>query len=311
MEAIMSFDIQTFFDARTWTLTYVLFDQTTRDAVIIDPVLDYEPVGSKVWTESADEVIAFLRARRLVPHLILETHAHADHLSGSQHIKEAFPMAKVAIGAEIRTVQRLFKTVFDLPPDFPTDGSQFDLLLEDGQTVRAGSLSFDVIYTPGHTPACATYRFGDTVFTGDTLFMPDIGTGRCDFPAGSSDDLYTSVHERLYTPPEHTRVFVGHDYPPESRDVAYETTIGASKELNVALPAARGREDFVAWRDARDRTLSAPRLLYQSVQVNVDAGALPPEHANAKRYLKIPINIFKPTPEPASIDLATLDEAAS
>ncbi len=184
--------------------------------------------------------------------------------------------------------------MFDPPVDFPTDGRQFDRLLEDGETVEAGSLVFEVIFTPGHTPACATYKFEDAVFTGDALFMPDMGTGRCDFPAGSADDLYRSIIERIYTLPDETRVFVGHDYQPGGRGLAFETTVGEQKRSNVQLPAGRSREDFVAFRTQRDAGLSAPKLLFQSVQVNVDAGSLPEPSSNAMRYLKIPINAFRP-----------------
>lgn len=193
----MTIAIETFYDARTSTLTYVVYDPTTRDAVIIDPVLDYNPIGSKIWTESVDEAIAFIQGKELTLHLILETHAHADHLSGSQTLKQAFPEAQVAIGARITHVQQVFKEVFDLPSDFATDGSQFDLLVEDNAVLKAGALSIRSLYTPGHTPACVTYQIDDALFTGDALFMPDQGTGRCDFPAGSAEDLYRSITERL------------------------------------------------------------------------------------------------------------------
>lgn len=287
--------IEPFFDERTWTLTYVVYDPATRDAVIIDPVLDYDPVGSKVWTESADRVIDFVRANDLLVHYVLETHAHADHLSGSQTIKEQFPDVQVAIGARITKVQEVFKSVFDLPADFPTDGRQFDRLVDDGERIQAGSLEFEVIATPGHTPACVTYRIEDTVFTGDALFMPDMGTGRCDFPAGSANELYDSIR-RLYALPDETRVFVGHDYMPDGRELAFETTIGEEKARNVQLAADTTRDEFVAFRTKRDKILAAPKLLFQSVQVNVDAGALPKPHANERRYLRIPINVFRPEP---------------
>lgn len=290
-------EVKTFFDKRTFTLTYVVYDPQTRDAVVIDPVLDYEPASSKTWTESADAVIGFVAAERLRLHYIMETHAHADHLSGSQHIKKRHPDAKIAISEGITTVQQTFKQVFGLPEDFPTDGRQFDRLLKDGETVRAGSLAVDVIFTPGHTPACATYKIDDATFTGDALFMPDMGTGRCDFPAGSAVDLYRSVTERLYTLPDDTRVFVGHDYQPGGRPLAYESTIGESKQRNVQLRADTPQEEFVEFRTKRDKTLAAPRLLFQSVQVNIDAGALPQPSPNEMRYLRIPINVFRPEPE--------------
>jgi glyoxylase-like metal-dependent hydrolase (beta-lactamase superfamily II) len=281
--------IETFYDADTFTLTYVVYDAATRDAVLIDPVLAYDPIGSKTSTSTLRPVIEFVKAKGLRVHYVLETHAHADHLSGSQYFKHHFPDARVAIGARITDVQEVFKGVFQLDPDFPTDGSQFDRLLEDGQVVEAGSLRFETIFTPGHTPACATYRFGDVVFTGDALFMPDQGTGRCDFPAGSADDLYGSIM-KLYALPDDTRVFVGHDYQPDGRPVRWETTIGASKKHNVQLPADLDRAAFVAARQARDATLAAPRLLYPSVQVNVRAGHLPAPHPESGlRYLTVPV----------------------
>jgi len=287
-------NIKPFFDSRTWTMTYVVFDPETKDAVVIDPVLDYDPWASTTWTESVDEVLAFLAEENLTLHYILETHAHADHLSGSQMIKDKYPDAKVVIGEHIKTVQSTFKHVFDLPADFPTDGSQFDKLVKDGETLTAGTLAIDTIATPGHTPACVTFKVEDAIFTGDALFMPDMGTGRCDFPAGSATDLYRSITERLYTLPDDTRVFVGHDYAPGGREIAWETTIGEEKANNVQLPAGRSEKDYVSFREARDATLAAPKLLFQSVQVNVDAGTLPAPSDNEIRYLRIPVNVFRP-----------------
>ncbi|MCA9559511.1 MAG: MBL fold metallo-hydrolase [Myxococcales bacterium] len=281
--------IETFYDADTFTLTYVVYDAATRDAVLIDPVLAYDPIGSKTSTSTLRPVIDFVKGKELRVHYVLETHAHADHLSGSQYFKHHFPDTKVAIGARITDVQTVFKGVFQLGADFATDGSQFDRLLRDGEVVEAGALRFETIFTPGHTPACATYRFDDAVFTGDALFMPDQGTGRCDFPAGSADDLYASIM-KLYALPDDTRVFVGHDYQPDGRPVRWETTIGASKKSNVQLPADLDRAAFVAARQARDATLAAPRLLYPSVQVNVRAGHLPAPHPESGlRYLTVPV----------------------
>lgn len=287
-------NIKTFFDPRTFTLTYVVYDEQTSDAVVIDPVMDYDPKASKTWTESADQVIAFIEKNDLDLHYILETHAHADHLSGSQHLKKAYPDAKVGIGEKITTVQDTFKDIFDLPRDFPVDGRQFDVLVSEGDTLDAGSLEIETIYTPGHTPADVTYKIDDAVFTGDALFMPDMGTGRCDFPAGSSQDMYHSVVDKLYELPEDTRVFVGHDYQPGGRELEYESTIGEQKENNVMLPMGKTREDFIRDRDARDATLDAPSLLFQSVQINVDAGNIPEPHENEISYLRIPINVFRP-----------------
>jgi glyoxylase-like metal-dependent hydrolase (beta-lactamase superfamily II) len=285
-------EIKGFYDARTNTVTYVVFDSQTRDAVLVDPVLDYEPAASKVWTESFDLVTGFLKDQQLKLHYILETHAHADHLSASQLLKKSFPDAKLAIGERITVVQEMFKKIFDLPADFPTDGRQFDVLLKDGETFHAGSIQIKTVYVPGHTPACAYYQIGDAIFSGDAMFMPDGGTGRCDFPAGSATDLYKSITERIYTLPDTTRVFVGHDYQPGGREVAFETTVGEQKTRNIQLKATTTEAEFVQFRAARDKTLSAPKLLFQSVQVNIDAGNMPKPNDTCQRYLKIPINVF-------------------
>lgn len=283
-------EVQAFFDEPTFTLTYIVFDPTTKDAVIIDPVLNYEPIGSKISETSADELEQFVREKGLRIHYLLETHAHADHLSGSPALKRRFPQAKLAIGKRITEVQQVFQKVFDLPEDFPTDGSQFELLLEDGESVQAGSLAITAHNTPGHTPACLTYEIGDALFTGDALFMPDYGTGRCDFPAGSAESLYESITERIYSFPDETRIFTGHDYLPGGRALRYESTVAEEKQSNVQLPASRSRADFVAWRNERDAGLKAPRLLYQSVQANINAGEFPAHFSNGKPYLRIPVN---------------------
>lgn len=285
----MTPNVEAFFDEATWTLTYVVFDPETKDAVIIDPVLDYDPLRVALTTHSNDKVVQYVKDHALNVHWVLETHAHADHITGSQDLKERLG-AKVAIGEKIKTVQQVFKGVFDLPENFPTDGSQFDALVPDGGTIQAGSLTFEAIATPGHTPACVTWKTDGMVFTGDALFMPDFGTGRCDFPAGSAEDLYESI-QKLYALPDDTRVFVGHDYQPGGRELEYETTIGQSKASNVQLPGDRSREDFVSWRSARDATLAPPKLLYPSVQVNVNAGKLPEPHDNGKRYLVLPMAV--------------------
>lgn len=281
--------VKEFFDKATWTLTFVAYDEKTKDAVILDPVWDYDPAASKMSTHSADEVIKFVKSHNLNVHYILETHAHADHVSGSQVLKKHLPNAKVGIGAKITEVQKVFKGVFNLDSSFKTDGSQFDILLEEDKPVQAGSLKIDTIYTPGHTPACASYVIGDAVFTGDALFMPAYGTGRCDFPAGSADELYTSVHEKLYKLPDHYRVFVGHDYMPGGRPLAFESTIGEEKAKNIQLKVETSRDQFVEFRNKRDQSLAAPRLLLPSVQLNIDAGKLPAEESNGSRYLKIPV----------------------
>lgn len=281
--------VKEFFDQATWTLTYVAFDPSTRDAVILDPVWDYDQASSKMSTGSADKVLEYITSNRLNVHYILETHAHADHVSGSQVLKKKIPGSKIGIGARIADVQKVFKSVFNLGPNFKTDGSQFDLLLEEGKTLKAGSLNIETLYTPGHTPACATYVIGDAVFTGDALFMPDYGTGRCDFPAGSAGELYHSVHDKIYKLPEQFRVFVGHDYQPKGRPLAFESTIGEEKRKNIQLNAETTKESFVEFRNNRDKMLAAPRLLLPSVQVNIDAGQLPKAEENGTPYLKIPV----------------------
>lgn len=285
----MTQHVKEFFDQATWTLTYVVYDNVSRDAVIIDPVWDYDPAASRLSTASAEEVADFVKEERLKVHYILETHAHADHVSGSQILKGFYPEAKVGIGANITEVQKVFKGVFDLDASFPTDGSQFDLLLEEGKILKAGTLEIKTIFTPGHTPACASYVIGEAVFTGDALFMPDYGTGRCDFPAGSAAALYESVHEKLYRLPDHYKVYVGHDYLPGGRKLQFQSTIGQEKAHNIQLNAKTTREEFVHFRSTRDRSLSAPKLLLPSVQINIDAGHLPKPAANGVPYLKIPI----------------------
>ena len=280
--------IHHFYDAPTFTLTYVVWDEQTRDAIVIDPVLDYDPLASKTSTKSVDALIAFIQSEKLTLRASLETHAHADHLSAGQVLKERLG-APVGIGRGISAVQTVFGPVFEMPETFAKDGSQFDIQLSHNEVFEAGSLHVKALATPGHTPACVSYLIGDAVFTGDSLFIEDYGTGRCDFPAGSAKALYRSIHEVLYALPDETRVFVGHDYPPAGRPVRAETTIGISKRANIQLRTETDEATFVAFREARDATLAAPRLLYPSVQVNIDAGRLPDAHANGMRYLKIPL----------------------
>ena len=278
----------------TFTLTYIVWDENTNDAVIIDPVLDYNPVGSKTDVLSVKDVLAFVERNNLKVHYILETHAHADHITGAQALKQVLG-AKTVIGEHIRAVQETFKPVFGFGDEFKTDGSQFDKLVADGETFEAGSLKIGVIHTPGHTPACVTYQIGDALFTGDALFMPDQGTGRCDFPKGDAEDLYDSLANKLYTLPDSTRVFVGHDYQPNGRALAFETTIGASKAANVQLKGDTPKDQFLQFRRARDASLAAPRLLFQSVSLNVGAGLMPPADENGIRRMNMPINLFRPS----------------
>lgn len=279
--------IEPFFDERTFTITYVVFDEASRDAVIIDPVLDYEPSGGKLWTESLERLAAFVDDKKLTVHHVLETHAHADHLSGSQWLKKRYG-AKIAISERITEVQGVFKEVFALD-ELPTDGRQFDVLLKDRQVLKAGAVQLTAIATPGHTPACMSFQVGDAVFTGDALFLDDVGVGRCDFPKGDAAALYDSVVSRLFTLPEATRLFVGHDYPPAGRTWRAMTTVGSAKQANAQLTASMSKPAFVEKRTARDRTLSPPRLLYPSVQVNIAAGLLPAAKPNGRRYLVTPL----------------------
>ncbi len=280
-------EVKAFFDLPTYTLTYVAFDDKTRDAVVIDPLLNFDPDRWRTSHESIDQVRQFLSEKSLKVHWIVDTHAHADHMTGMAVLKDALG-APTAIGAKITGVQDVFASVYDMP-ELRADGHQWDRLVEDGEELTAGSLTLRAIHTPGHTPACMSYLAGDVVFTGDALFMPDYGTGRCDFPKGSAEDLYHSVHEKLYALPDATRVFVGHDYMPDDRPLLYETTIGREKAENIQLKADTNKEAFVSFRKTRDASLEAPKLIYQSLQVNITAGHLPAAAKNGRRFLKMPI----------------------
>jgi glyoxylase-like metal-dependent hydrolase (beta-lactamase superfamily II) len=256
--------------------------------VIIDPVLDYDKGSSRVGYQFADDLVNFLKAENLNLHYIIETHVHADHMSSAQYLKSKFPTAKTAISTKITTVQKTFSEIYNFT-DLPTDGSQFDCLFSDGDEIKAGSLSLKVIHTPGHTPTCMSILIGDCLFTGDSLFIPDFGTGRCDFPNGSAEELFLSVSNKLYILPDDTRVFVGHDYQPNGRELRSETSISESKNDNIQLTALTTKDEFVEFRTERDKQLSAPALLLPSIQVNIQAGHLPKLETNGVRYLKIPI----------------------
>jgi glyoxylase-like metal-dependent hydrolase (beta-lactamase superfamily II) len=280
--------IKSWFDKDTFTLTYCVYDETTKDAIVIDTVWDYDQASGNMKLTSVNEVADFLKSKNLNLHYILETHAHADHITGAQPLKKLFPSAKIGIGARIVEVQKVFKKVFNFNDQFPVDGTQFDVLLQDGSETTAGSLTFKTIFTPGHTPACASYLIGDALFTGDAMFMPDSGTGRCDFPAGSADVLFESI-QKLYKLPDSTCVFTCHDYQPNGRPMRFQSTIGEEKQSNIQLKASTTKAEYVAFRTTRDRTLSAPRLLLPSIQVNIDGGKLPPPESNGTSYLKMPL----------------------
>ena len=282
-------EIKTFYDEATYTLTYVLYVPGEPEAVIVDPVWDFDEASGRLSESSIKEVMNFLNGLKLTPLYCLETHAHADHLSGSQLLKRAYPDMNIAISERIKAVQKVFIDLFHIGSDLRADGSVFDLLLKDYETIKAGKLSIKVLPTPGHTPACSSYLVEDAVFTGDALFMPDYGTGRCDFPKGSARDLYRSITQEIYSLPDSTRVFVGHDYQPGGRELQYESTVGDEKSHNIQLKATTKEEDFVTMRESRDKTLKAPRLLLPSIQVNIRAGHLPPKEDNGIAYLKLPL----------------------
>jgi glyoxylase-like metal-dependent hydrolase (beta-lactamase superfamily II) len=274
--------IQPFFDAATATVTYVVHDGAA--AAIIDSVLDYEPKSARTDTRSAERVIGFVRAQRLRVEWILETHAHADHLSAAPYLRAHLGW-RIAIGERIREVQAIFREVFNLEKELPA----FDRLFADGERFAIGALQAEALHVPGHTPADMAYRIGDAVFVGDTLFMPDVGTARADFPGGDAPTLYRSIRRLLALPPE-TRIFVCHDYPPQGREPRWHTTVAQQRAANIHVRDGVSEGEFVAMRTARDRTLEMPTLILPSIQVNIRAGELPLPEANGRSYLKIPLN---------------------
>jgi glyoxylase-like metal-dependent hydrolase (beta-lactamase superfamily II) len=277
------------FDTATWTVTYVVHAGPGTACAIIDSVLDYDPKSGRTKTASANKVIDYVRGNDLKVAWILETHAHADHLSAAPYLKQHLG-GLIAIGARITQVQTVFKGLFNLEPEFRTDGSQFDRLLTDGESFSVGELTAQVLSVPGHTPACVAYQFADTVFVGDTLFMPDYGTARTDFPGGDARTLYRSIH-RLLALPDDTRLFVGHDYLPAGRiDHRFETTVAAQRDQNIHVGGGVSEEAFVAMRETRDATLGAPQLILPSLQVNIRAGAMPPPDASSQTWLRLPLN---------------------
>ena len=281
--------VKAFFDENTFTYSYVVTDPDTKKCAIVDSVLDYAPNSGRTSTKSADEIIKYVTDNGLDVEWILETHVHADHLSAAPYLKAKLG-GKTAIGSHVTNVQEIFSGVFNAGPEFAKDGSQFDRLIEDGDTFKIGNIEAKAIHTPGHTPACMTYVIGDAGFVGDTLFMPDYGTARCDFPGGDANTLYDSI-QKIFALPEETRLFMCHDYKAPGRDTyAYETTVADEKNNNVHVNKSVSKEKFVDMRNARDATLDMPVLILPSVQVNMRAGDMPPAEDNGIKYMKIPIN---------------------
>jgi glyoxylase-like metal-dependent hydrolase (beta-lactamase superfamily II) len=280
--------IQAFFDENTFTVTYLVSDPKSRRAVIIDPVLDYDPRSARTSTGSADALLAAAKEKSLVVEWILETHAHADHLSASAYIKQKLG-AKVAIGEHIKDVQKVFRPMFNAS-DVSGEGSEFDQLLKDGEKLQVGAMIIEVLHTPGHTPGCVSYKIGDNVFVGDTVFMPDYGTARCDFPGGDARQLYQSI-KRIFTFAPETTLWMCHDYKPPGRDdYAWRSTVAEQRAKNIHIHDGVTEAEFTEMRRARDKTLEKPVLILPSIQVNIRAGNMPPPDADGQVYLKLPVN---------------------
>ena len=282
-------DVTGFFDQATYTISYVVADPETKQCAIVDSLLDFDQASGRTTTASADKLIAFVREQGLTCEWIIDTHVHADHLTAAPYIRDQIG-GKTAIGDQIPVVQRVFGEIFNEDGSFHTDGSQFDHLFTDGEVYRIGNLEARAIHTPGHTPACMSHLIGDALFVGDTIFMPDFGTARCDFPGGDAGTLFDSI-QKLFALPDETRMFLCHDYMAPGRDTyRWETTVGEQKTSNIHMKAGTSREDFIAMRTARDETLDMPKLILPSVQINMRAGDMPPPEDNGQRYMKIPIN---------------------
>ena len=283
--------VHAFFESQSFTYSYLVWDPLSKEAAVIDPVLDFDAASGSTSTNSVQQIMAKVKEHNLTVQWLLETHVHADHLSAAPFLKGQLG-GRIAIGARITEVQKLFRQVFNLK-DLTTDGSAFDKLFGDGEDFMLGTIRCSVVHTPGHTPACVSYCIGDAVFVGDTLFMPDYGSARCDFPGGDAATLYRSV-QKLYQLPDQTRMFLCHDYKAPDRDeFVGETTIAAQKKLNIHLKQGTSEQDFVAMRTTRDKTLSMPKLILPSVQVNVRAGQFPAAEDNGTVYLKLPVNLFR------------------
>lgn len=281
--------VTAFFDPDTSTYSYVVRDPASQACVIIDSVLDYDPASGRTKTAGAERIVEFVREQQLKVEFLLETHVHADHLSAAPYLQQQLG-GQLAIGAKITTVQQVFAEIFNAEAEFAKDGSQFDRLLNEGDILTFGGMSIEVLHTPGHTPACLSYVIGDAVFVGDTLFMPDYGTARCDFPGGDAHTLYKSI-QRLFELPDNTRMFLCHDYKaPGREEYCNETTVAEQRQNNIHVRQGVSEDEFVVMRTERDATLSMPTLILPSVQVNMRAGELPPAEDNGVRYLKIPLN---------------------
>ena len=283
-------NIEIFFEPATWTVSYVIFDEAGGSCAIIDPVLDYDPKSGRTSTQFADKQIQYIKSQQLTVDWILETHAHADHLSSARYLKSQLG-GKIAIGNGIPAVQETFKKIFNLGDEFVPNGSHFDHLFNDGEVFQVGKLSAKAISASGHTPADLAYQFDDAIFIGDTMFMPDVGTARADFPGGDARQLYRSIRKLLEFPPE-TRLFMCHDYPPTDRAVEWESTVAQQRAHNIHIHDGVSEDEFVAMRTKRDATLDMPVLLLPSIQTNVRAGEMPPAEENGISYFKIPINVI-------------------
>jgi glyoxylase-like metal-dependent hydrolase (beta-lactamase superfamily II) len=281
-------EVKAFFDPATWTISYVVKDPKSNACAIVDSVMDIDYAAGRISYESADEIIAYVEAEGLELEWLLETHVHADHLSGAPYIQRKLG-GKIGIGENITVVQDVFGKVFNEGTEFQRDGSQFDRLLKDGDTIKIGAMTCFAMHTPGHTPACMTYTVGNATFTGDTLFMPDGGSARADFPGGDAATLYDSI-QKVLSLPNDMRLFMCHDYGPNGRDIEWETTVGAEKEHNIHVGSGKTKEEFVKFREERDAQLDMPRLIIPSLQVNMRGGELPPADKDGKTFLKVPVN---------------------
>jgi glyoxylase-like metal-dependent hydrolase (beta-lactamase superfamily II) len=286
----MKAQIKSFFDKATWTFAYVVSDPEARVCIVIDPVLNYDPKSGRTLTQSADQVLEYITSNQLQLEWILETHAHADHLTAAKYLQDMLG-GKIAIGEKVQKIQGVFKGIFNLGDEFKADGSQFDHLIKDGENISFGNLNIESIAVPGHTPACLAYKIDDAIFVGDTLFPSDVGTARCDFPGGDASTLYKSI-KNILSYPESTNLYMCHDYPPTNRQVIGRTTVGEQRENNIHIRDGVTEDAFVQMRKARDATLEVPVLLLPSIQVNIRAGAMPPKEDNGTSYMKIPINLL-------------------